>query len=74
MRFGRHWITNFRRARQPRQGVLRNLSWIERCTRSRDPAMQVCPVAAKIPEIAPMTGGFKIGIFKNDIGGFPTKF
>ena len=32
-----------------------NSSWIERWISAREPAMQVCPVAAKIPETTPFT-------------------
>ena len=42
------------RAEAPRAATLWvNSSLMEFCTSRREPAMQVCPVAAKMPEMAP---------------------
>ena len=42
-------------------------SWIERCSSSREPAMQVCPVAAKMPEITPEHRRLELGIVEHDV-------
>ena len=34
----------------------------------REPAMQVCPVAAKMPEIAPLTASSRIAVVEHDVG------
>ncbi len=44
-----------------------NLSLIEFCTSRREPAMQVCPVAAKMPETAPAAAAVEIGILEHDV-------
>ncbi len=46
-------------------------SWMERCTSSREPAMQVCPVAAKMPEIAPLTALSRLASSKTMLGDLP---
>ena len=53
--------------------VLTNSSWIERCSSRREPAMQVWPVAAKMPEMAPMTA-VDIGILEDDVGRLAAQF
>ena len=57
---GPTWVS--RRMGSPMRAVLANAtsfstnsSWIDSCTSRREPAMQVWPVAAKMPEITPFT-------------------
>ena len=47
------------------------VSWIERCTRSRDPAWQLWPVAAKIPETTPLTACSRSASSKTMLGDLP---
>ena len=37
------------------------------CTSSREPAMQVCPVAAKMPEIDALHRVVELGIVEHDV-------
>ena len=46
-------------------------SWIDRCTSSREPAMQVWPVAAKMPEMAPFTALSSFASAKTMLGDLP---
>src|SRR5579883_740678 len=48
-----------------------NTSWIVSCTSSRDPAMQVCPVAAKMPEMAPLTASSMMQSSNTMFGDLP---
>ena len=48
-----------------------NWSWIDCCTSRREPAMHVWPVAAKIPEIAPLTALSISASSKTILGDFP---
>ena len=48
-----------------------NSSRIEFCTSNREPAMQVCPVAAKMPEIAPTTAWSKSQSSNTMFGDLP---
>ena len=47
---------------------------MERWISAREPAMQVCPVAAKIPETTPLTASSRFGVVENDVGGFAAQF
>jgi len=50
-----------------------NSSCMVRWIRARDPAIQVCPVAAKMPETTPFTASSKIGIIEDDVGRFASE-
>ena len=48
-----------------------NSSWIERWTRAREPAMQVWPVAAKMPETTPFTALSRTASLKTMLADLP---
>ena len=48
-----------------------NSSWMLSCTSRREPAMQVWPVAAKMPEIAPLTASSMIASSNTMLGDLP---
>ena len=45
-----------------------------RCTRIREPAIQICPLLLKTLTSEPSTARFEIGIIENDVGGLAAQF
>ncbi|MCY1538893.1 hypothetical protein D9M68_744560 [compost metagenome] len=61
-----------RRAVRARATTLSVTSWYRlRCTSRREPAMQVCPEAAKMPEMAPFTACSILASAKTMLGDLP---
>ena len=48
-----------------------NWSWMLSCRSSREPAMQVWPVAAKMPEMAPLTASSRMQSSNTMLGDLP---
>ncbi|MCY1228105.1 hypothetical protein D9M72_404030 [compost metagenome] len=46
-------------------------SWMLSCTSRREPAMQVCPVAAKMPEMAPKAACSRSASSNTTLGDLP---
>ncbi len=49
-------------------------SWIEACSSSREPAMQVWPAAAKMPEMTPLTAASMSASREYDVRGLAPEF
>ena len=67
-----HRVAELARTRRKAHDLLDDTSsWTERWTSRREPAMQVWPVAAKMPEIAPFTAASRSASAKTMFGDLP---
>ena len=70
------WVSGFvgsprRTSRMNSISMATKRSWIERCTSSREPAWQLCPEAAKMPETTPFTACSRSASAKTMLGDLP---